>query len=63
MTITVAALSEQIREVTRSGCPTAYLLTAEALADVGDVRDEDARWRLVKARALAKRRKREETKV
>lgn len=57
--ITVTALSEHIREVTRDGCPTAYLLTDDALAEIGDVGNEDTRWKLCKERALAKRRKRE----
>lgn len=60
MTITIRPLSEHIREVTREDCPTAYLLSDEALALIGDVRNEDTRWRLVKSKALATRKKQEQ---
>lgn len=62
MTITVKSVSATIHEVTRDGCPTAYLMSAEGLADIETIRNEDARWRAIKSRALAKKPKHEEKK-
>jgi hypothetical protein len=62
VTITVRSLSEHIREVTRDDSPTAYLLSDEALAEIGDVRNQDTRWKLIKSKALATRKKQEAPK-